>query len=66
VSSADEPEPPVTVDSPALDRWPTFALDYHVETHADGTRCTIRPRDDPDGRWVAADDAGYVALDEIR
>jgi hypothetical protein len=71
VSSADESEPPVTVDSPALGRWPTFALDHSVEAvGSDGARCTIYPPDVPDDSrltaWIAATDDAFVGVDEIR
>jgi hypothetical protein len=53
-------------ERPALDRWPTFALEHVV---ADGT-CTIYPTDigaDADGEaWIAAAAGDRVPLDEVR
>jgi hypothetical protein len=71
VSSADGPGQPVRVDSPALERWPTFALDHDIEAvEDDGLRCTIRPSDaaddDRNAAWIAATGDGFADLDEIR
>jgi len=71
VSSADEDDRPAIVDSPALDRWPTFTLDHTVEAvGSDGSRCTIHPSNVPEDRrltaWITATDDAFVTLDEIR
>jgi hypothetical protein len=67
VSSADEGEPS---DRPALDRWPTYALEHTVETvGSDGRRCTIYPPTDDDGEltaWITAHDDAFVAIEELR
>jgi hypothetical protein len=71
VSSADEGDPPVAVDSPALDRWPTYTLDHTIEAvGSDGTQCTIYPSNVDEGRkltaWITAEDDSFVAIDEIQ
>jgi hypothetical protein len=71
VSSVDEGEPPVTTDTPALDRWPTYTLDHAIETvGSDGEQCTIYPSTvDDDERltaWITASGDAFVAIDEIR
>lgn len=69
MSSADEP--PATVDSPALDRWPTFTLDHAIESvGSDGTQCTMYPSNVSEDRrlraWISADEDSFIAVDEIR
>jgi hypothetical protein len=71
VSSADEGEPPVAVDTPALDRWPTYTLDHAIEAvGSGGEQCTIYPAVVDDGErltaWITASDDAFVAIDEIR
>ena len=71
MSSADEGEPPVAVDTPALDRWPTYTLDHAIEAvGSDGEQCTIYPADVDDRErltaWITASDDAFVAIDEIR
>ncbi|MFB6101050.1 MAG: hypothetical protein ABEJ73_00610 [Haloplanus sp.] len=71
MSSADDSEPTVAVDSPALDRWPTFTLDHSIEAvGCDGTQCTIYPSNVPEDRrltaWITADEGAFVGIDEIR
>jgi hypothetical protein len=71
VSSADEGEPPVAADTPALDRWPTYTLDHTIEAvGSDGEQCTIYPSVVDDGErltaWITASDDAFVAIDEIR
>jgi hypothetical protein len=59
VSSADEGAP-VAVDSPALDRWPTYALDHTIEEvgleefDSDRTQCTIYPPNVPEDETLTA------------
>jgi hypothetical protein len=70
VSSADE-NGPAAVDSPTLDRWPTYALDHTIEAvGSDGTQCTVYPSDVPEDRrlseWITASDDAFVAIDEVR
>jgi hypothetical protein len=69
VSSADEGEG--VLDSPALDRWPTYTLEHTVEAvGSDGEQCTIyHPTVDDDEQltaWITADDDAFVAMDEIQ
>ena len=71
MSSADEGEPPVVADTPALDRWPTYTLDHTIEAvGSDGEQCTIYPSAVDDGKrltaWITASDDAFVAIDEIR
>ena len=71
MSSADEGEPPVAADTPALDRWPTYTLDHTIEAvGSDGEQCTIYPSVVDDGErltaWITASDDAFVAIDEIR
>ncbi|WP_251341729.1 DUF7511 domain-containing protein [Haloplanus halophilus] len=71
MSSTGEGDRPVAVDSPALDRWPTFALDHAIEAvGCDGSQCTIYPSDVPEDRrltaWITATDDSFIAVDEIR
>jgi hypothetical protein len=71
VSSADEEEPPVAVDSPALDRWPTYTLDHTIEAvGSDGEQCTIYPSTVDEGKrltaWITASGDAFVPMDEIR
>lgn len=71
MSSADEEEPPVAVDSPALDRWPTYTLEHTIEAvGSDGRQCTIYPTTVPEDEkltaWITATDDAFVAIDEIR
>ena len=71
MSSADESEPPVAVDSPALDRWPTYTLDHTVEAvGSDGTQCTIYPANVDETQkltaWITAEDDSFIAIDEIQ
>ncbi|RCU46926.1 hypothetical protein DU504_06165 [Haloplanus salinus] len=62
MSSVDEGEPPVTTDTPALDRWPTYTLDHAIETvGSDGEQCTIYP-----SRSTTTSGDAFVAIDEIR
>ncbi|MFB6255489.1 MAG: hypothetical protein ABEH58_01980 [Haloplanus sp.] len=69
MSPADEGE--VALDSPALDRWPTYTLEHTIEAvGSDGEQCTIYPQTvDEDGRlteWIMSDDNAFVAIDEIQ
>jgi len=69
VSSADEGEG--VLDSPALDRWPTYTLEHTVEAvGSDGEQCTIYPSTVDDDEqltaWISADDDAFVAMDEIQ
>jgi len=71
VSSADEDGSPATVDSPALDRWPTYTLDHTIEAvGSDGTQCTMYPSNVPEDRrlteWLTASDDSFIAIDEIQ
>jgi len=71
MSSADEGEPPVAVDSPALDRWPTYTLEHTIEVvGSDGRQCTIYPSNVPEEEkltaWITADGDSFLAIDEIR
>jgi len=71
MSSADESDPPVTVDSPALDRWPTYPLEHTIEAvGSDGSQCTIYPSDvDEESKltaWITAGEDSVVAIDEVR
>ena len=71
MSSADEGEPPIAVDTPALDRWPTYTLDHTIEAvGSDGEQCTIYPSVVDDGErltaWITASDDAFVAIDDIR
>jgi hypothetical protein len=71
VSSADEGDPPATVDSPALDRWPTYTLEHTIEAvGSDGSQCTVYPSDIDESckltAWITAEDDAFVAIDEIR
>lgn len=53
------------------DGWPTFDLRYVVEAR-DGRadRCTIYPADAGDceaaTQWLAADEGGFLSVEEIR
>jgi hypothetical protein len=71
VSSADEGDSPATVDSLALDRWPTYTLEYTIEAvGSDGSQCTVYPSDIDENckltAWITAEDDAFVAIDEIR
>jgi len=71
VSSADEGDSPVALDSPALDRWPTYTLEYTIEAvGSDGEQCTMYPSDideeDELTAWITAEDGAFVAIDEIQ
>jgi len=71
MSSADEGGPPAQVDSPALDRWPTYTLDHTIEAvGSDKEQCTMYPSTvDEEGRltsWITACDGAFVGLDEVR
>jgi hypothetical protein len=71
MSSVDEGETPVAVDSLALDRWPTYALEHTIEAvESDGQQCTIYPPTVDEGErlaeWITASDEAFVAMDEIR
>ncbi|AZH24265.1 DUF7511 domain-containing protein [Haloplanus aerogenes] len=71
MSSADEGEPPAALDSPALDRWPTYPLDHTIEAvGSDGEQCTIYPSNvDEESEltaWITAKDDSFVAIDEIQ
>ncbi|WP_049934961.1 DUF7511 domain-containing protein [Haloplanus natans] len=59
------------LDSPALDRWPTYTLEHTVEAvGSDGEQCTIYPPTVDDDEqltaWITADCDAFVAIDEIR
>jgi hypothetical protein len=59
------------LDSPALDRWPTYTLEHTVEAvGSDGEQCTIYPPTVDDDEqltaWITADGDAFVAIDEIR
>lgn len=71
MSSADEGEPPSTLDSPVLDRWPTYTLEHTVEAvGSDGEQCTIYPptvdEDETLVEWITATDDAFVAIEEVR
>ena len=71
VSSADEGGPPAQVDSPALDRWPTYTLEYTIEAiGSDGKQCTMYPSNVDEEReltaWITAEDDAFVPIDEIQ
>jgi len=71
VNSADEGDTSEAVDSPALDRWPTYPLEHTIEAvGTDRQQCTIYPADTPEDRkltaWITAGGDAFVAIDEIR
>lgn len=71
MSSADGGEPLGALDSPALDRWPTYTLEHTVEAiGSDGEQCTIYPpmvdEDEKLTEWITANDDAFVAIEEVR
>lgn len=71
MSSTNEGDPPVAVDSSALDRWPTYTLEYTIEAvGSDGKQCTMYPSTvDEESEltaWITAEGGAFVAIEEIR
>ena len=62
-------EPSQIPDSP-LERWPTFGIEFVIESPAGGERCSLYPRDVPNERrlreWITAEEGSYVDVSEVR